>query len=156
MNNAINALIFLVATLFLVTTAWASTPVAPQAAEDITAAKPAPKRFTLPQAAGKTKVGAETTVKVKVKVAKGWKWNEQYPAKLEFTDVPAGVSLPKVKFNQLKGDFKSSKEQATVGLQISGKKTGKATLVGKMKFSVCNETSCVIEKSPVNVIVSVL
>jgi hypothetical protein len=158
MKNIVNAFAFLAAALLFVSGATAVNTTGPESTpnETVTSTKPVPKRFAVPNVAGKTKVGNKTTLQVKVSVAKGWKWNEQYPAKLEFKDVPVGVSLDKAKYSQLKGDFKSSKQAASVALRVSGKKTGETTVVGKMKFSVCNETTCVIEKAPVSVVVSVL
>ena len=152
-----NSIAILVTTLFLASSVTATTldQSNRNAPDTIQSDKNAKKRFSIPAAAAKTKVGGKTTVKVQVNVAKGWKWNEQYPAKLTFTDVPEAISLPKLKYSQMKGDFKSSKEAASVGLNLSGKKAGKATVVGNMKFSVCNETSCVIEKAPISVVVAV-
>jgi hypothetical protein len=157
MKNFVNVLAFLAAALLFVSgaTAGNTTEAKSTPKDTVENTKPVPKRFDVPSIAGKTTVGNKTTLEVKVTVAKGWKWNEQYPAKLEFKEIPVGVSLDKAKYSQLKGDFKSSKQAASIALKVSGKKAGQATVIGKIKFSVCNETTCVIEKAPVSVVVSV-
>lgn len=113
------------------------------------------KRFSLVKSHAATSVGKHTTTKVKVDVSKGWKWNDKYPAKLTFKNVPATLDLKKTKFSQLKGDFKSDKAWASVNVDLGGKTAGNTLLSGELKFSVCNETTCVIEKAAVTVEVSV-
>ena len=112
-------------------------------------------RFAIPKGAVSTAVGKDTTTQVLIKVTKGWKWNEKYPAKLEFKNVPEGLSLAKTKYSQLKGDFKFSKQEASVAVKVAGVRAGPAVLAGKIKFSVCSDTVCVIESAPITVAVTV-
>ncbi len=114
------------------------------------------KRFSITAQRLKMVTGKTNTTKVKVLVAKGWKWNKQYPAKLKFSSVPGFVKLNKNLFSQKKGDFKSSKTNASVAIKVTGTATGTKKLKATMNFSVCNATTCVIERAAVHVWVEVL
>ena len=100
--------------------------------------------------------GKTANTSLAVKVAKGWKWNVQYPAKLTFKKVPAILKLDKSKYQQRKGDFKSTKQKASVAVKVTGATPGKATVQGVFKFSVCIETTCVMESAKIKLSVEVV
>lgn len=112
-------------------------------------------RFTVTTTDVQMKAGATGSANVQVIPAKGYKWNLEYPAKLSITSDPAHVKLAKSTFKQLKGDFKATKEKATVKLDMEATSAGTETLKGMFKFSVCDETTCVIEKSEFSIAVTV-
>ena len=99
--------------------------------------------------------GGSATATVTVTPINGYKWNKDYPAKLTFAEDPKTVALAKKVFKQVKGDFKADDKKTAVPVTMKGAATGQETLKGQMKFSVCNETACVIEKADVQIAVSV-
>ena len=101
-------------------------------------------------------LGKTASTALAVKVAKGWKWNVQYPAKLTFKKVPTFMKLNKSKYQQRKGDFKSTKQKASVPVKVTGTALGRATVLGEFRFSVCNETTCVMEKAKIKLTVEVV
>ena len=134
-------------------------PAASEGSSDQTLAQdkaPAAKRFSISASRLKVQRGATGTAFVKVKVAKGWKWNKQYPAKLKFGAIPGFVRLNKNLFSQKKGDFKSSDKKAAVAVKVTGTATGAKRLKAKLSFSVCNDSTCVIEHQTVHLAVEVL
>lgn len=112
-------------------------------------------KFSVAIAPVELKAGATGSAKITFTPAKGFKWNLEYPAKLEFEAPADKVTLTKTKFNQLKGDFKASEKEASVAVPVTGKGAGQAELKGKVKVSVCNDTTCLIEKADVVVQVTV-
>ncbi len=129
-------------------TAPAQSPEAAPAAQD------GPKA-TVTVDSPEVKAGASATATVTFKPAAGFKWNLEYPAKLTFGQAGGKVELGKTAFHQLKGDFKATDEKATVTIPVSAKTAGEETLTAEARFSVCNDTTCLIEKTNVEVKVTV-
>ncbi len=108
------------------------------------------KKFTLATKAPEAlKSGASGDALVTVTPGKGWKWNKEYPASLSFAGEPSQVTLAKTSYKQLSGDFNATEKQADIKVAVTGKAAGKETLKGELKFSVCDATTCVIEKADV-------
>ena len=79
----------------------------------------------------------------------------EYPAKVTFEGAPKHVTLAKTQLKQFGGDFKTSDKKADVAIKMTGTATGKETLKAKAKFSVCNDTTCVIREASIDVAVNV-
>jgi hypothetical protein len=126
--------------------AHGSTPAAatgdPAAAEEAASFSVA---VTVPSLAA----GKSGDAVVSVTPAKGYHWNLEYPAKLTFEGEPTKVSLSKKQFSQMGGDFKASESSAAVSVALSAKGAGSETVKGELKFSVCNDTTCLIKSAPV-------
>ena len=134
--------------------AAANTTAANTTAANTTAAKPAEKggakKFTLTtKAPDALKSGASADALVSVTPGKGWKWNKDYPASLSFPGAPTQVTLKKTSYKQLAGDFNATEKKADIKVGLTGKTAGKETLKGELKFSVCDATTCIIEKTDV-------
>ncbi|MGM0577542.1 MAG: hypothetical protein ACQEXJ_17590 [Myxococcota bacterium] len=99
--------------------------------------------------------GAKGAAVVTIVAGEGFKWNDEYPAKLTFEVAPEHVALGKKKFQQTGGDFDTSEEQASVSVPLEAKSAGEETVTGKAKFSVCNDTTCLIETADVELAVNV-
>jgi hypothetical protein len=97
---------------------------------------------------GSAKVGEQTQVVFSIEAKDGYKVNEKYPHKLKIKDAPDGVELPKPVLKKGDGAF-DGKNTFTFKLPVKAKRAGSFELVGKLKFSVCNEKACLIEKKDV-------
>ena len=113
------------------------------------------KEFTTKVASAKLKRGAEGQATLTIVAGKGFKWNKEYPAKVTFEGAPKHVTLAKTQLKQFGGDFKTSDKQAAVAIKMTGTAAGKETLKAKAKFSVCNDTTCVIREANIDVAVNV-
>ncbi|MBD90514.1 MAG: hypothetical protein CL940_09260 [Deltaproteobacteria bacterium] len=113
------------------------------------------KEFTTKVASAKIKRGAEGLATLTIVAGKGFKWNKEYPAKVTFEGAPKHVTLAKTQLKQFGGDFKTSDKQAAVAIKMTGTAAGKETLKAKAKFSVCNDTTCVIREANIDVAVNV-
>jgi hypothetical protein len=104
----------------------------------------ADKKFTLEQAkAEPVKVGAAGQLQVAIKPAKGYKWNEQFPASLKVDGASCSVaSFTTTDFGR--GDFKMADKDATVAVPVQGKTAGEQVVKAKASFSVCNDETCLI------------
>ncbi len=92
---------------------------------------------------------------VTVTPAKGYKWNKDYPAKLTL-DAPKKVKLAKTEYKQLAGDFKMGEKDAGVEVAYTAAaEAGEDAITGKLKFSVCNDKTCLIEEAAVRIAVNV-
>jgi hypothetical protein len=125
------------------------------AVSDPEAAKDTPKEFSIEVKAVELHSGAKASATLSIIAAKGFKWNKEYPAKVTFEGQPKYVSLAKVQFKQMGGDFKTSEKRADVSVAMTGKSAGQEILKAKAKFSVCNDTVCVIREASFNVSVHV-
>lgn len=115
------------------------------------------KFYSLHGAKLELKVGAKTTATLKVKVDKaaGYKWNKEYPAKVEFPEPPQKVGVAKKVYKQTAGDFQTTDEQALVKIGLEGKAAGTEKVAAKVRFSICNDKVCLIKKDTVAIEVTV-
>lgn len=98
--------------------------------------------------------GGEGVVVVTIKAKGDHKVNEEYPHKVKLNDPPAGLELPKTKLSKAEGTF-SDKKTFTFNVPVKGKSAGTHTLTGEVKFSVCNDSQCVIKKESIKAVVTV-
>ena len=94
-------------------------------------------------------VGEEGFITVQIQAQEGFKVNDQYPHKIKFKDTPEGVSVPAM-VKKDKGKFEGTKK-FTFRVPVTASKAGIFKLSGKLKFSVCNDKSCLIQKKNIRV-----
>ena len=87
------------------------------------------------------KVGAEGFIKVTINAKAGFKINEEYKHKVKVKNPPAEVEVPKV----TTGAF-SGKKKYELAVPIKAKSAGKHAVPGQIRFSVCDESQCLIKK----------
>ena len=139
-----------------------STPAKPVAAGDIRKApasqdkKKAPN-FKVTITSPTLSVGGKGTASVSIAALAGYKWNKEYPAKLVFKTPPKNVKFGKMEFKQMAkpSDFKVGDKKTDVVASMMASAAGTETVKGALKFSICNETACIIEKAEVALAVSV-
>lgn len=120
-----------------------------------TATAPAGPTYAVATPKSEARAGAAGKSKITVTPAKGYKWNKDYPAKLTL-DAPKRVKLAKAEYKQLAGDFSTGDKDA--GVEVAYTAAAEAcedTITGKLKFSVCNDKTCLIEEAAVRIAVSV-
>ena len=144
-----------------------SPAAAPAKAASAKATAPADPMNTKPKAADKKPtfkltatapalaVGKKGSASVSIAALNGYKWNKEYPAKLIFKDAPKNIKLGKTEFKQMSGDFKIGDKKTNIPVGMQATTAGKETVKGVLKFSVCNETACIIEKADIALAVSV-
>lgn len=98
--------------------------------------------------------GAEGVVVVTIKAKGDHKVNEEYPHKIKLDAPPAGLELPKTKLTKDEGTF-ADKKTFTFKVPVKGKSAGTHTVTGEVKFSVCNDSQCVIKKETIKAVVTV-
>ena len=97
------------------------------------------------------KVGETATAVLTVLPASGYKVNEEYPYKFKLDAPPEGVTYPAAVVT----DVERTKERATMKLPFVAQKAGTYQVSGTCSLSVCSDATCVIEKVPLSVEVSV-
>ncbi len=111
--------------------------------------------FTVEAKPASAAVGADGKAVFTIKVAEGYKWNKDYPAKVTVAGAPDNITLKKTTFSQMKGDFETTKEIANVAIPFVGKTAGKNTVKVAAKFSICNDKVCLIKKAETEVALNV-
>jgi hypothetical protein len=93
---------------------------------------------------GSAAVGQRATVKVTIKAKDGFKVNDQYPhgLKLEASD---DIVYEKDALKRDDGRF-DGKTAFVFEVGAKAKRAGSHAVAGKLKFSVCNDAQCLIQK----------
>jgi hypothetical protein len=105
--------------------------------------------FTIDVSNAKAKVGESATIKVSVKAAPGFKCNDKYKHKIKKLKADGGAKLAA---DKVMGTVKGKKVHFEVA--VTPTKKGKAKVSGQIRFSVCNDSQCVIKKVPLNATVT--
>jgi len=100
---------------------------------------------TLTFEAAPTKAGELGALSLSITPKSPWKWNPEYPAKLELV-APPGVTFDKGLLSKKNADFAESGK--TVGAKAGFKATSPGThkAIVKGKFGLCDANVCIIKK----------
>lgn len=95
------------------------------------------------EAPSPAEVGKELVFKVVLEARSGFKVNDEYPLKFQFSETP---HVRPAKSTVRKEDATLEKERAEMPLSVTIDEKGKHKVSGKLSFSVCTEERCLIEK----------
>lgn len=101
------------------------------------------------------KQGEEAAAVISFRAGSRFKWNLEYPARVELKGEPKTVSVPRTSFRSSSGDFEVSEKEASVKIPLTGRAPGQEKLAAEAKFSVCNDNTCLIETARVEIPVTV-
>ncbi|MEO8181685.1 MAG: hypothetical protein ABI895_22860 [Deltaproteobacteria bacterium] len=104
-------------------------------------------------AGGPYKVGATGSVKVSLTAKAGFHINDQYPYRFNTSPPVPGVSYPKPVLERADGQFEE--KAAVFHLPFVASHTGQFTVGGVLKLSVCSPASCIVQKAPLAISVTV-
>ena len=130
----------------LITTGWLLT--APVAVADATPPQ-AKQAFRLSvHVPDDVTVGKKATVTVTIKANEGFKINKSYPAKLKL-DETRGVSFDKLVLRRSDAALKDKGHTLVFSVGYVQNRKGSAELKGKLKFSVCSASRCMMERKTI-------
>jgi len=109
---------------------WKAKPVV-EAAEYVV-------RLTSPTTAGPQ---SETAIQVSVKPQKGWKLNQEFPARLELTSLD-GAKIRKAKQSKKDARTMSEKGGASWNFAVDLEKAGTHRFSAEVRFAVCTDDIC--------------
>lgn len=104
-------------------------------------------------AGGPYRAGAAGSVKVSLTAKAGFHINDQYPYRFNTSPPAEGVSYPKPVLERADGQF--AEKAAVFQLPFVASHPGQFTVGGVLKLSVCSPTSCIVQKAPLAVSVTV-
>lgn len=104
-------------------------------------------------AGGPYKAGVPGNVTVSLTAKAGFHINEQYPYRFKTSSPSEGISYPKPVLERADGHFEE--KTALFNLPFVASHSGKFTLGGVLNLSVCSPTSCIVQKAPLDVTVTV-
>lgn len=90
-------------------------------------------------------VGKEGALRVVVSGKNGFKFNKDFPIKLELTAPPEGLSAPKLLLKRDDGKLDAD-GKFTFLVPLLASKAGEFSLEATLKFSVCNDDKCVVQR----------
>jgi hypothetical protein len=93
----------------------------------------------------KAKVGEDAKIVIKITAVEGYKCNKSYPHKARKLKADAGAELAA---DMVKGTLEN--KQIVIPVSVKATKAGTFKVTGQIKFSVCNDSQCVIKKAPLN------
>ncbi len=108
--------------------------------------------YVVSSSAESLSVGKKGFITVEIKAGEGYKVNDQYPHKIKFKSIPDGLSVPKM-VKKKDGAFEG-KKVFRFKVAVTAAKAGDFKVSGKLKFSVCNDKSCIIQKKMIKVALS--
>jgi hypothetical protein len=100
------------------------------------------------------RAGVAGSVRVSLTAKAGFHINDQYPYRFRASTPPEGVSYPKPVLERADGQFQE--KTAVFQLPFVASHAGQFSVGGVLNLSVCSPTSCVVQKAPLSVSVSVL
>lgn len=98
-------------------------------------------------------VGATGSVKVSLTAKPGFHINDQYPYRFKTSPPAAGVSYPKRVLERADGKFEET--TAVFELPLVATQAGQFAVGGVLSLSVCNASSCIVQKAPLDVTITV-
>jgi hypothetical protein len=104
-------------------------------------------------AVGPYRAGAAASVKVSLTAKAGFHMNVQYPYRFNTSPPAPGVSYPKPVLERADGQFEE--KTAVFDLPFVANHAGQFTVGGVLKLSVCSPTSCIVQKAPLAVSVTI-
>ena len=104
-------------------------------------------------AGGPYRAGSAGSVKVSLTAKAGFHINDQYPYRFNASAPAEGVSYPKPVLERADGQF--GEKAAVFQLPFVASHAGQSTVGGVLKLSVCSPTSCIVQKAPLAVTVTV-
>ena len=99
--------------------------------------------------------GQEGTPSFQVTPQNGYKWNEEFPARVS-VKVSDGAVASISKKEWLKGDFRKAQEARRVAIPYLAGRVGKTEMTVEARFSVCDDERCLIESKTLTTQVEVL
>ncbi len=90
--------------------------------------------------------GASKDAPVAIRAEKGWKWNLEYPARVE-ANAKGGVEVSPAKLDR--GKIKKDGKHAVLPLTVKGTNPGAGEVELKASFSICNDEQCKIFRNKV-------
>jgi hypothetical protein len=91
-------------------------------------------------------IGEAGALTVRIEGKAGFKFNRDFPTKLDLGTAPDGLQFPKPLLKRGDGSLDDAGKVFTFKAPIVAKRAGEFALEATLKFSVCNEDKCVVQR----------
>jgi hypothetical protein len=104
------------------------------------------EQYTIEVTSPPVSVGADAEFQVKVEATGGFKFNKAFPTKLKLGDAPEGLVFPKPKLKKGDGVASADGKSFTFAVPVKATRAGRFPFEAVLKFSVCNDDKCVVQR----------
>jgi hypothetical protein len=104
------------------------------------------EQYTIDVTTPPVSVGADAEFQVKVAATGGFKFNQAFPTKLKLGDAPDGLVFPKPKLKKGDGVASADGKSFTFAVPVKATRAGQFPFEAVLKFSVCNDDKCVVQR----------
>ena len=101
-----------------------------------------------------SRAGVAGSVRVSLTAKAGFHINDQYPYRIKTSPPADGLSYPKPVLARADGQFEE--KTAVFQLPFVAHRAGQFSVGGVLHLSVCSPTSCIVQKAPLTLTVTVL
>lgn len=99
--------------------------------------------------------GAKQKIEIEITPSSGYKWNKDYPAKLQLKNGKK-LEFAKTSFSKAEGDISGDEKGGKVVLMATAKEAGTETVEATVSFSLCNAETCqVLRQRPLPIPVTI-
>jgi hypothetical protein len=115
------------------------------------------KPFVIETNVSSVSPGDDGAVSLTITAARGYKWNEKFPAAIRIGEVAKNTHIRFAKSSFSSKDFKVERGLRSAGVKIPFKAVskGRQTITAKVRFSVCTAEACIVKNESVEITVSV-
>jgi hypothetical protein len=99
--------------------------------------------------------GETGALSVSIEGKAGFKFNRDFPTKLELGAAPEGLEFPQPVLKRADGALDGAGKVFTFKAPIVAKRAGEFAFDATLKFSVCNEDKCVVQRQTLRTALSV-
>ncbi|MBW2529100.1 MAG: hypothetical protein JRI23_33290 [Deltaproteobacteria bacterium] len=104
------------------------------------------EQYTIEVTAAPVTVGADASFQVKVAAKGGFKFNQAFPTKLKLGAAPDGLQFPKPKLKKGDGTASADGKSFVFDVPVKATRAGQFPFDAVLKFSVCNDDKCVVQR----------
>jgi hypothetical protein len=122
-----------------------AVPAAADVPDAIALGDEAKEPFAVAVKNASAKVGADAHIEVEVSALSGFKCNEEYPHKIKKIVAAEGASVGS---DSVKGSIDGKK--IVFRIPVKASRAGTHAVTGQIRFSVCDDSQCVIKKIDLN------
>lgn len=112
------------------------------------------EQYTVEIVAPAVNVDADAQFRVSIAAKGGFKFNQAFPTKLKLGDPPNGLEFPKRRLKKGDGQASADGKSFAFAVPVKATKAGQFPFDAVLKFSVCNDEKCVVQRKKLKIAIT--